>query len=461
MSITPRTLKNGATVYDVCLDLARKPDGGRNQERRTFKTLKEAKAHETRRKAEVQAGTAVQRVRTTFGDYARGWLADVAAIRCEETTLRQYTFVVERRLLPDLERLPIADLTTPRLQRLVADLARRPSRRGGTLSRRSVEEAYRLLHMVLATAAEQRLLPRNPADGVQLPRLERAPRKAAWSAEEAAAFHAVAGRDAYEPLWTLALFTGMRRAELLGLRWADIDFAAGTATVRQTRAKAGGAAVTKGPKNRTSGRAVPLAPDALALLAAHRQRQALHVEECLDAYADNDLVCCNWFGEPWYPDTASRRFRRLVEQAGVRPVNLHYTRHTFASLALARGESLAAVSEVLGHADRETTLRIYQSVEQRAHRAVAATVAEAIMSHGAGNVTSDVTNKEEQTKNATATGGVPLGQLARPEGLEPPAFRSGIRLPACVVSFRSAPEATAVHGADGDIQEKTDAQRCS
>jgi integrase len=238
---------------------------------------------------------------------------------------------------------------------------------------------------------------------------------------------AVAGQDAFEPLWTLALLTGMRRGELLGLRWGDIDWDHGTASVRQTRTKAGSAAITKGPKNASSRRTIPLPPAALALLAMHRQCQTLHIEECADAYEDNDLVCCNAYGQPWYPDTATHRFRALVQLAGVPLMNLHYTRHTFASMALRAGESLAAVSEVLGHADRETTLRIYQEVQADQHRAVADAVAGLLMSHLQPDVTCDVTNTEDPHEKSPAGVDAPEGEVVHPWRLERQTFRSAIR----------------------------------
>ena len=426
MSIRPRKLKDGSLVYDITIDLARKPNGDRNQERHTCGTMKEARAWETMRKAEVLAGKAVARPKLTFGAYIDQWFEDVSSLKHEESTRRQYRFVADKRVLPALGKIGLADLTTPHLQRWIAGLARTPSRRGGTLSRRSVDESRAFVHMVLETATRQRMLAHNPADALEMPRIERAPRKQAWTDEEAARFLTVAQQDPYEPIWTLALLTGMRRGELLGLRWQDIDWDAGVARVLQTRTKAGSDPTTKGPKNRTSRRRIPLSPDALSVLTAHRARQHLHIEESANAYHDQDLICCNWFGDFWYPDTVTHRFKQLVALAGVRAVNLHYTRHTFASLALARGASLAAVSEVLGHSNKRTTIRMYQSVEPEQHSAVVDTVARAVMSHLGPDVTSIVTNKEEAEEKAAPVEAASPEELVHPWRLERQTFRSAI-----------------------------------
>jgi hypothetical protein len=124
----------------------------------------------------------------------------------------------------------------------------------------------------------------------------------------------------------------------------------------------------------------------------------------------------------------THRFKRLVRLAGVPEVNLHYTRHAYAGIALAAGATLPAVSEILGHADPLTSARIYHHVEAAQHIAVARGVVGAIMSHLGADVTSDVTYKDDPTGNAGLATGVPLGISVRPEGLEPPTLRSGISL---------------------------------
>jgi len=426
VSIRVRKLKDGSAVFDTVVDLGPDPaTGKRRQERRTFKSKSEARAHERARRTEVAQGVAIARSRLAFGEYLATWLADVVDVTCERTTAAQYRWCVGRRLLPALGDTPLADVSTPQLQRWVADLARTVGRRGVPLSRRSVEEAYRIAHMALGAAARQRLVPRNPADGVVLPKYDRTPRTQAWLPDDAARFFVVAAQDAYEPLWTLAMLTGMRRAELLGLRWCDVDWHGSRLHIRRTRTKAGTNPVTKGTKSGRE-RTIPVPPEALTLLATHRERQALHIAECADAYVDQDLICCNPYGEYWYPDTVTARFKKLVRSAGVPMVSLHYTRHNYASMALRAGESLAAVSEVLGHADRETTLRVYQEVAPDQHRAVSDAVAGLLMSHSGADVTSRVTSKEEGKKKPAYDGGFSLGMVARPTGLEPVTFRSGI-----------------------------------
>lgn len=424
VSIRARQLANGTTVYDCCVDIAPDPlTGKRRQERKTLPTRKEARDYERRRRTEVKDGTAVGRSRLTVEAYLEQWLTEVIEPAREITTATHYRWLAEKRINPFLGSIPLADLTTSRIQRWVLTLSTSGGRDGGALGRRSVEAAYRILHTALHTAVRQRLLTRNPAADVILPKVERGLQRETWTIEQARRFLAVAGQDAYEPFWTLALLSGLRRAELLGLRWRDIDWEAGTATIRTTMPLAGSTRVEKKPKNRTSRRPVPLSAAVIVLLKAHRTQQALHKEECQEAYTDHDLICATPYGHPWYPTTVTHRFVKLAALAGVPSMNLHYARHTYASIALANGESLAAVSEVLGHASRRTTAEIYLHVEQRQRQGVADTVSGLLMSHSAGDVTSNVTSKDAP---GTPEIGAPLMEMVRPEGLEPPTLRSGI-----------------------------------
>ena len=148
-------------------------------------------------------------------------------------------------------------------------------------------------------------------------------------------------------------------------------------------------------------------------------------------YEDHDLVCCTPYGRPWYPGSVTAHFRKLVQDLGTTKLGLHGTRSTYASVALQSGESLAAVSEVLGHADRTTTLRAYQDVHPVQHCAVASAVNEALMSQLEKNVTSNVTSGARDAKSGVDIDAASLVHLARRAGLEPATFRSGITRKGC------------------------------
>jgi integrase len=458
MSIRERRLANGSLVFDVTLDIGPDPETGKRRQRRwTVTTRTNARRTEREKRAEIARGEDGVRVRVTLAAWLEIWLTTIIAVRCEGTTLTSYRWTATTRIIPQLGALPLADLTEMRIQRFIAALASTPTATRTTLSRRSIEDAYRILHMALADAVRSRLLPRNPAAGVTLPKREQRLRKATWTEREAAAFLAVASQDVgYEPVWTLAVCTGMRRAELLGLRWSDIDWQTGTARVVQTRTKRASTAISKPPKNAGSRRPVPLPTPLLAFLATHKERQELHKAECLDAYEDHDLVCANPYGRHWYPDTITHRFKELVARAGVPALNLHYTRHSYASIALARGAGLRAVGEVLGHVDPTTTIRIYQHVAESGRQAVGESVVGAVMSHLAPDVTWSVTNKEEESPPEATSAAAPEGLLARPIGLEPTTFRSGIGRGGLPLPLTSTRKRTRARAVNTPLPEKTE-----
>ncbi len=455
MSIQKRELSGSRSVYDVRVSYPDPTSGERRWHRKAFPTRKEAAAYEREWKTAQDKGRAMVPARIATRAYLEEWLRDVVAVGNERTTHAAYRHHVERYIAPRIGDVALADLSPLRVQRFVAELVAAPCRFGGTLSPATVRGICRTLHSALASAVASRRIASNPADGATLPKLVPVRRMPSWTAEEAARFLEVAREDAHEPLWSLAVYTGMRRAELLGLRWRDIDFAGGALTVSRTRTVAGTVPVTKGTKSGRT-RHIPLAPAALALLADWRLRQAAHIEECHDAYRDQDLVCCSPYGDFWYPGTPTARFKKLVALAGVPAINLHRTRHTFASLALRAGEPLAAVSEVLGHADPRTTLSAYQDIKPDQRRQVSGTVAALIMAQSGTDVPSPVPSKMMEAEKAPSRTGVQEGEAARPTGLEPVTFRSGSSPLSHPLPLGTKRRRPTKHGPDGLIEAKSD-----
>ncbi|HTY72779.1 MAG TPA: site-specific integrase, partial [Actinomycetes bacterium] len=226
----------------------------------------------------------------------------------------------------------------------------------------------------LAVAVKEGLLQRNAATLVdRLP--QRQSEMAAWTAAEAKAFldstttHRLAGP------WALTM-SGLRRGEVLGLRWSDIDLDGDrpTVTIRRSRVSLGrtGGGISEGaPKSLRSSRRVPLAPYAVSALKHTRTVQVLERESAGEYYEDKGYVVANEIGEPIHPDTYSSEFRRLSRLAGLRPIRLHDCRHSAISLLLAAGVPVVTVAGVMGH-DPVITQRIYAHMfEDDAHDAMA------------------------------------------------------------------------------------------
>ena len=192
-----------------------------------------------------------------------------------------------------------------------------------------------------------------------------------WSDEEARRFLRVAGESTYGPIWIVALTKGLRKGELLGLRWQDLELDRGLLRVRQTVGTLHGQIEFKGTKRPKSRREMELRAWVVAALRAHKIRQTERRLELGPLWTDHDLVFTNAHGGPIDPNNVDRDYERLVKKAGVKRIRIHDLRHSYATLALSTGEHVKVVSETLGHEDVATTLRTYAHVLPEQRRALA------------------------------------------------------------------------------------------
>lgn len=234
----------------------------------------------------------------------------------------------------------------------------RPKVAGGT-SARTVVTMLVVLSSALDDAMAQGLVARNVARLVKRPKVTAA-EMATWSPEQAATFRAHVADDRLAGCWLLTL-AGLRRSEVLGLRWADVDHDAGTITVAQGRVVVGGGTVTGAPKSARSARTLPMPRDVLTALRAFKTRQAEEHLALGASWPDTDLVAVNADGSPIRPETYSKVFAAHCAAAGVPVIRLHDVRHTAATMLLDGGTTPSATAKWLGH-DPAITLRVYGHV---------------------------------------------------------------------------------------------------
>jgi integrase len=231
--------------------------------------------------------------------------------------------------------------------------------RGG-LSARTVVRYHQILHAALRQAVRWQLLLRNPADAVEPPRPARRELRTT-TPEQARAVMAAADATQIGAFVRLALLTGMRRGELLGLRWQDVE--GGSVHVQQTAQRIPGQGIVfRQPKTRLSRRAVALSTDAVGVLRTHRARQAEEKLLAGPAYRDQGLVFATGLGTPIEPGNLRRTWLRVTAAAGVPGLRIHDLRHAHATLMLGQGVHPKVVSERLGHASVNITLDTYSHV---------------------------------------------------------------------------------------------------
>jgi integrase len=289
----------------------------------------------------------------TAGAYLASWLAHARG-RIRAKTYKGYEGLIRLYAVPGLGSVLLKDLRPLILQRLYSELLAR-GLSGGT-----VLNLHLVLTQALAQAARWGLLLTNPAAGAQPPRPRR-PEHAVIDPALAERIMAAAHGTFFELLATMAIATGMRRGEILALRWSDLDAGYAVAHVRRSLQTTGERLLFEEPKTRRSRRAVALPSFLVPYLTRHREAQAARRQRC-SSWVDLDLLIDAGDGSPVNPDTMSSRWNRFLKRSGLPVVRFHDLRHAHATLMLLQGVHPKVVSERLGHASVGITLDIYSHV---------------------------------------------------------------------------------------------------
>jgi integrase len=290
------------------------------------------------------------------------WLPAQHSRGLRPNTLSQQTLVVESWIVPNIGGVRVAALTPKHVGEMVETLRTATTTTGRQgLSARSVQLSVAVLKAACSWAVENGLLGRNPVAGVRRPRAASSVMRA-WTVEEARQFLESTRDDRLAFAWSLLLTRGLRRGELCGLRWEDVDLAGGVVRINRTRVVVDGKAIDSIPKTAAGRRSIPLDPSLVTILRAHKATQGREKLVSGGAYDDAGHLLADELGLPYYPDSLSTWFERKVKALGLPRIRLHDTRHTAASLMLASGVPVNVVSEMLGHSSAATTLAIYAHV---------------------------------------------------------------------------------------------------
>ncbi len=291
-----------------------------------------------------------------------------------------YRTIVEKQLVPKLGNVPLRDLQPVHLQRFYADLLRdgRLDGRPGGLSARTVLHHHRVLSEALSHAVKWGLVGRNVAQAVDPPRPEHTEMATLDSDDVRRLLEAAQGTP-YHTMFHLALYTGLRRSEFLGLRWRDVDLDRGSLhDVHALHKLRDGRLMFMEPKSAKGRRKVSLSPIAVLTLKGHRERQEADWAEIRATLARDALVFAHLDGLPYLPDTVSHAFTKIATRAGLSGIQLHDLRHTHASLMLRQGVHSKVVQERLGHSTIAVTLDTYSHVTPGLQEAAALKFDEAL-----------------------------------------------------------------------------------
>jgi integrase len=292
----------------------------------------------------------------TVGKYLDKWIDSSMRGSVRQSTLVRYEQIVRLHIKPTLGRVALKNLTPAHIQGLYRD------RLDSGLSPATVQKIHVVLHKALDQAASWSLVPRNPTESVKAPRP--APEEIRpLNREQTKAFLEGARGERFEALYVLAVSTGLRQGELLGLKWGDVDLENGLIRVRRTLTRNKGRLLLDEPKTKRSRRTVRLTETAVQALKGHLAQQIEQMERLGDLYEDQDLIFATQRGTLTNPTNLRRRsFAPLLEKAALPSIRFHDLRHTCATLLLSSNVNPKIVSEMLGHATIAITLDTYSHV---------------------------------------------------------------------------------------------------
>jgi integrase len=330
-------------------------EGGRRRKSFYGKTRKEVQEQLKIALREQQQGMLIATPQQTVEQFLAQWLEDhKAALRIR--SYERYEELTRLHIIPVLGHHQLQKLTPQHVQAFYT----RKLKEG--LSSTTVNGLHAMLHKALDDAVRYNLIARNVCDAVTPPRrghFEIQP----LSMEQAQQFLAIAKGHSLEALFVLAITTGMRRGEILALKWQDITFSQNMLQVRRvfTR-RPGNRYIEAEPKTEKSRRSILLAPIVVTLLKQHRARQREAKLKAGAQWQDLDLVFCTSFGTPLNPSKVVDRFKTLLKRGGLPPIRFHDLRHSAATILLSLGVHPKVVQELLGHNQISMTMDIYSHV---------------------------------------------------------------------------------------------------
>jgi integrase len=353
--------KRGERSWEIRLYLGRDPKTGEElRQSITFKGGKKAAEAELARLVnQIETGAFLPPGRLTVSEFLDKWIEHIRT-RVGARTLERYSSLIEHWIRPELGALPLAKLQPLHVQQLYSRALEGPRRDGrpGGLKPQSVLHIHRVLSEALKMAVRWQLAARNVCEAVEPPSVRQPEIPAIDEMQGALLLDAARGTRLYIPI-LLALTCGLRRGEILALRWSDVDWINGLLWVRRSVEQTRAGASIKEPKSPRSRRSVALPPVVVEALRGHRARQN-EIRDALGSdYQENDLICPRDDGSLWPPQAFTSAYRDLLRRRGLPGPNFHALRHSHASQLIRAGLDIKLVSARLGHSKSGFTLETY------------------------------------------------------------------------------------------------------
>lgn len=328
----------------------------------TGKTQKEVAQKLREITAEIDQGTYQEPTKMTLGEWLEIWLKDYS-VNLKPMTQQTYSEQVQNHIKPELGRIKLKDLKTHMIQRFYNSMTTGDK----PLAAKTIKNIHGVLHRALNQAVSNNLIRVNPAAACVLPKVQK-PEIKPLEPGEIYRILQEAKEDDYQNLVTVALFTGMRQGELLGLSWDCVDFETGVITVKQQLQHKDGKYFLCSPKSNKPRKMLP-APVVMDALKAEQEKQRLAQQQAREIWSNPfNLVFTDASGKNLVRRTVVKHFKAIAERADAGDARFHDMRHSFAVASLLAGDDVKTVQENLGHATAAFTLDVYGHVTEQMRR---------------------------------------------------------------------------------------------
>lgn len=355
-NIVERKRGNGEIRYEITVEGERDLlTGKRNRVYKTIKgTKKEAKAVMRQMIVDMERGIAVRKSPKKVAEWLNEWL-ELYLPNIEETTRIGYKTKINNYLIPALGDIYLQSLRTEHVQKLINDMMARD------LSPKNIRDTYNNINAAMKKAVVLRMIPFNPCEGVALPKLKRYKAKV-YDLEMIHKLLSVAeNTDMYLPI-LLCVTAGLRRGELLALRWDNIDFANSILQVRSNMVRGEKDFIIKAPKTESGIRDIHLGQEVMEVLKKERSKYVSDMFSKETNFQNLNFVIRQKDGSPIRPDSMSQKWRRFLEDNRLPSIRFHDLRHSNATAVIQAGVNPRVVQQRLGHSDVNITLNTYTHV---------------------------------------------------------------------------------------------------
>ena len=330
----------------------------RNRKYRTIHgTEKDAKRELRRFLSEIEGGLYVATDRTTVSQWMQTWLKTYQEPYNSPTTVQRYKNLIRQYIDPTIGSFALQDLNTLKIQAWVNSLKISPST-GKSLSASTIRHTYNVLSPAMDKAVDAGILAKSPCMRISLPKGEKK-EAVVYDEEQMKLLIAAAKGTEMELVIDMELCFGMRRGELLGLQWRDIDWKEKKLHIIRTRVVVGEEVIVKPPKTPKSVRTLDIPDGLLTKLKAHRNQCIAEQLKRGKGFSEENFVIVHPDGKPIYPEYLTQLLTKLQKQAGLPHCRFHDLRHLCASIMVRQDVNVKVAQQILGHKDIQTTLNIY------------------------------------------------------------------------------------------------------